>query len=204
MSSQTKRVYFGDYVFLVDENVYEPAGDSFLFAENLGVEGNEYVLDMGTGCGILGILAAKKASAVLGVDLNPYAVSCAISNAKLNHVRNKMEFVQGDLFDSIGKNSVFDLILFNAPYVPTDDKEFDSWLSRSWAGGPDGRKVLDRFILEAPHHLKENGRLFLMQSTLAGVEETTRQFSENSLYVNVVSEYHLPFFETIILLEARF
>ena len=50
MSSSAKRVYFGNYVFVVDENVYDPAEDSFLFAENLEVEEGELVLDMGSGC----------------------------------------------------------------------------------------------------------------------------------------------------------
>jgi release factor glutamine methyltransferase len=53
MSSPSKKVCFRDYVFHVYENVYEPAEDSFLFAENLAVEKGEVVLDMGTGCGIL-------------------------------------------------------------------------------------------------------------------------------------------------------
>jgi methylase of polypeptide subunit release factors len=68
-----KRVYFNDYVFDVWKDVYEPAEDSFLFAENLKVQEAETVLDMGTGCGILGILASEKASAVVAVDVNPYA-----------------------------------------------------------------------------------------------------------------------------------
>src|SRR4030067_1583890 len=97
MPSQTKRVYFGDFVFVVDKNVYEPAEDSFLFAENLNVAGGEKILDMGTGCGILGIVAAKKASKVVAVDVNPYAVHCAKENALLNNAR-RMSFVQGDLF----------------------------------------------------------------------------------------------------------
>jgi hypothetical protein len=29
MHLSVKRVYFGDFVFIVDENVYEPAEDSF-------------------------------------------------------------------------------------------------------------------------------------------------------------------------------
>ena len=120
MPSQTKRVFFGDFVFVVDENVYEPAEDSFLFAENLDVKEGERVLDMGTGCGILGILAAKKASSVVAVDVNPHAVHCAQENAKLYNVRSKMDFVQGDLFAPLRKEEKFDVILFNAPYLPAD------------------------------------------------------------------------------------
>src|SRR3972149_4355762 len=81
MLSQPKRVYFGDFVFLVDENVYEPSEDSFLFAENLDVKEGERVLDMGTGCGIVGVLAARKACEVVAVDVNPHAVRCARENA---------------------------------------------------------------------------------------------------------------------------
>ena len=103
MHSLPKRVYFGDYVFSVWENVYEPAEDSFLFAENLNVHEGEEVLDMGTGCGILGILAAKKAKTVVAVDVNPHAVRCAKENAALNDVRSKMAFVQGDLFTPLSE-----------------------------------------------------------------------------------------------------
>ncbi|MBS7632858.1 methyltransferase, partial [Candidatus Bathyarchaeota archaeon] len=60
-----KRVLFGDFVFFVDENVYEPAEDSFLFAEKLAVGEGSRVLDMGTGCGILGVVAAGKAGEVV-------------------------------------------------------------------------------------------------------------------------------------------
>ncbi|MEM3051279.1 MAG: 50S ribosomal protein L11 methyltransferase, partial [Candidatus Bathyarchaeia archaeon] len=98
MLSSTKRVYFGDYVFFVDENVYEPAEDSFLFAENLEVQEGERVLDMGTGCGILGIVASKRAHEVIAVDVNPYAVRCAKYNSKVNDVLSKIATVQGDLF----------------------------------------------------------------------------------------------------------
>ncbi len=87
MPSPVKRVHFGKYVFNVWENVYEPAEDSFLFAENLAVEKGAQVLDIGTGCGLLGILAAEKADNVVAVDLNPYAVCCARENAALNNLQ---------------------------------------------------------------------------------------------------------------------
>ena len=202
MPSSAKRVYFGNYVFVVDENVYEPAEDSFLFAENLEVETGESVLDMGAGCGILGILAAEVASAVVAVDVNPYAVRCAKENATLNNVRGKLAFVQGDLFIWLSEKATFDVILFNAPYLPADTSEVDSWIGRAWTGGAKGRQVIDRFISEVTKHLKRTGRVLLMQSTLANVDETLRRFKEYHLNAGVVADRALPFFETITLIEA--
>ena len=203
MCYSAKRVYFGDYVFVVDENVYEPAEDSFLFAENLEVEAGTSVLDMGTGCGILGILASKNARSVMAVDVNPYAVRCAKENATLNNVRGKMAFVRGDLFTCFSEKAMFDLILFNAPYLPVDDGEADSWLGRAWAGGTTGRQVINRFISEVSKHLTQTGRVLLMQSTLANVDETLRRFAGHHLNARVVADRALPFFETVTLIEAK-
>ena len=204
MPLSAKRVYFDDYVFVVDENVYEPAEDSFLFAQNLGGDADETVLDMGTGCGILGILAVENARGVVAVDVNPYAVRCAKENAGVNNVRGKMVFVQGDLFTWLSEKATFDTILFNAPYLPADASEADSWIGRAWAGGARGRQVIDRFISEVPKHLKRTGRVLLMQSSLANVDETVRRFAECHLNAVVLADRALPFFETVVLIEASF
>jgi release factor glutamine methyltransferase len=202
MPSPTKRIQFGEFRFDVSDEVYEPAEDSFLFAENLHVASGAVVLDLGTGSGILAVLAAQKANRVVAVDLNPYAVRCAKANAQLNGARG-VDFFQGDLFTALRDGVRFDLVLFNAPYLPSEEGEAESWIGRSWAGGADGRLVVDRFISAVAAYLKPHGKVLLMQSTLTGVEVTIRNFAKNGLKAAVIAEQQLPFFETLTLIEAK-
>jgi release factor glutamine methyltransferase len=204
MNSPDKKIFYTDCVFHVAENVYEPAEDSFLFADNLAVGDGSRVVDVGTGCGILGIIAARKAGHVVAVDLNPYAVKCAKENAEVNHVADRMSFIQGNLFKPIRAGRGFDLIIFNSPYLPSESAGNDSWLERAWFGGISGRKTINSFIHEAPSYLRTDGAIFLMQSTLSDVEKSLRSFEEKGLRATIVARQDLPFFETIVLLKAEF
>jgi len=190
-------------VFQVWRDVYEPAEDSFLFAENLTVHEGEHVLDMGTGCGILGIIAARNASRVVAIDISPYAVRCARENAKLNGVADKMFFIQGDLFTPLKAGEKFDLILFNAPYLPSEPLEGGTWIEWAWVGGADGRAVIDRFLHAFPEHLKAGGRVLLMQSTHANLDKTLQTLEDEGFKARVVAKRDLPFFETVALIEAK-
>jgi release factor glutamine methyltransferase len=201
MKSSRKRIFFNDAAFFVSKDVYEPAEDTFLLAENLTVNENDAVLDVGTGCGILGILAAKKARKVIATDLNPHAVNCAKINAKLNNVASRMDILLGDLFQPIKRNERFSLILFNAPYLPSNPDEEKTWMGRAWAGGPAGRQLIDRFISEAPQYLNKNGRILLVQSSLSKIDETLRKFREAGLKARILAEKKVMF-ETIVLIEA--
>lgn len=202
MNSHNKKVFYNDLVFEVPETVYAPAEDSFLLAENLVVNDGDLVLDVGTGCGILAVLAAKRAKKVIAVDANPSAVQCTRLNAKLNNVSDKIEARHGNLFEPIKQNEQFDVILFNAPYLPSEKWEEHDMEAKAWAGGKNGRKVIDRFIREAPKRLRKNGRILLVQSTLSNMKQSLRMFVEEGLTAKAIAKKKANF-ETIILIEAR-
>lgn len=202
MKSPKKRIFHRDLAFYVLEDVYEPAEDTFLLAENLAVKESDLVLDMGTGCGILAVLAAKKAEKVVAVDLNPHAVRCSKLNAEIHGVVDKVDVRLGDLFKPINKNEKFDVIVFNAPYLPSAPVERKTWIGRAWAGGPTGRQLIDRFVKEVPRHLKRNGKILLVQSSLANIDETLKKFRKANLVAQVIAEEKVAF-EIIVVIQAK-
>lgn len=59
-----------------------------------------------------------------------------------------MEVVVTDFTSGLDLNGKVDILLFNPPYVPTESSEiFGTGIEASWAGGVDGREVINRFLL---------------------------------------------------------
>ncbi|WP_461862750.1 HemK2/MTQ2 family protein methyltransferase [Thermococcus sp.] len=176
--------------------VYEPVEDSFLLAENLKVRKGDFALDMGTGTGIIALLMARKAEFVVGADINPIAVELARENARLNGIEN-VEFLVSDLFENI--DGKFDLITFNAPYLPGEPEEP---IDMALLGGQSGREVLNRFLEEVGDYLKPRGRLQIVQSSITGVHETLKKLENMGFKAEVTAKKHM-FFEDIVLIQAQ-
>jgi len=187
-----------------DDEVYSPSDDSFLIADHLSTKEASHVLDMGTGTGILAIKAALLgAHRILALDINPYASLCALRNIRLNDLGDQISVLTCDLFSSLREGILFDMVIFNPPYLRTEEPESRrGWLERSWAGGPNGRAVLDRFIAGLPMYLKMGGRLLILHPSY-GVRATIRKLKEMGMGVSVVATKKL-FFEKLLLLVARF
>ncbi|MEM4272524.1 MAG: methyltransferase [Candidatus Bilamarchaeaceae archaeon] len=186
----------------VFSNVYTPAEDSFLLAKHAReIQGN--VLELGTGCGIASLVNASRnpENYVLGVDINPYAVRNSEYNARQNRITNA-GFARSNLFSHIPKLR-FDGILFNPPYLPSNDEfKEEHHLRLALDGGKDGREVIDRFISALPSHLLPGGKALMVQSSINGLSQTICLAQENGLSVEIVEEQPF-FFEKLHLLEFR-
>jgi len=173
--------------FEAGKDVYLPSDDSLLLSEFVPRFSRGDVLDVGTGCGVQAVIAAKKAKSVLAIDVNPSALSCAKENALLNKLQKKISFRESDLFSAIKWNETFDLIIFNPPYLPTSPAErVQGPLNAAFDGGPDGRMVIDRFLGEFFSHLKLNGDVLLLHCHLADTAKTVFSLSEIGLEVETL------------------
>lgn len=111
----------------------------------------ELILDLGCGYGAIGIAAAKltEGGHVVLADVNKRAVRLAQVNLRANGVTNA-EVRAGDLYEPV-RGMAFDHIVCNPPIRA-------------------GRAVVDRIIFEAPEHLLEGGRLWLVARTRQGAD----------------------------------
>lgn len=171
-----------------DDSVYYPAEDSLLIAENL-LEEKGRVLDIGTGTGILALVAAKNASKVTATDVNPKALELAGRNARNNEIEN-IEFIPSDLFAKLS-NERFDLIVFNPPYLPVEENDP---IGRAWSGGEKGVELIQRFLDSVREHLNPGGKFLLLVSSLNDLN-----WEEKGL--GVVAKKKL-FFEELMLLQG--
>lgn len=96
--------------------------------DNMQFREGERVLEIGTGCGILSVFAAKQGARVDGVDILPDCVEFSLRNAIRNGVFQKTKFYYSDMFSNI--DSKYDTILCNLPILkgnlPEDDPRWYS------------------------------------------------------------------------------
>ncbi len=149
--------------------IYQPAEDSYLFVDFLKKylskhKVNSY-LDMGTASGILAKTASKfiDKENILVADINPTAIK------KLK--QKNFSAIKTNLFSNI-KNK-FDLITFNAPYLPLDPREpKESQVATT--GGKRGDEISVKFLRQAKKHLNKNGKILLLISSLTPMDKIKR------------------------------
>jgi len=144
-------------------SVYEPSDDSFLFLDVLEDQRSFLTLffahrsaalvtlELGGGSGVLSAALLSHISGAfhLVIDINPEACATCQATMVLNQVAPRSQIIQGDLAACVQPGTI-DVLLFNPPYVPTDDDELSRAddVAAAWAGGHLGRRVLDRLLAE--------------------------------------------------------
>jgi release factor glutamine methyltransferase len=190
----------GEFIINTHDNVYIPAEDSYLLAENLEIKPDQSVLEIGTGSGIVAMYASRLSDSITVTDINFDACELARKNFEANDIEG-IEILFGNMFEPV-ENRKFDVILFNTPYLPTEEGEvLDDTINYAFDGGLNGRKVIDLFLDEVGNHLNDGGIVQMIQSSLSGNDETLQKFDEMGFIAEVKASEHF-FFEDITLINA--
>jgi len=129
------------------------------------------VLDLGTGCGIQAMLAARHADVVVATDANPRAVAMARFNASVNRISN-VTCVQGSMFEPVADRR-FDLIVSNPPFIVSPDSEH---LFLSTERPLD--ELCQQLAGQAAEHLNDGGWCQFLANWAIGADESWRDHVE--------------------------
>lgn len=139
--------------------------DAKFLYNHLTLKGREEVLDIGTGNGILALVAAKLgASRVVATDINPEAVANAKENAKILGFEKTIEVRQvsqenPEAFSIIKSDKRFDLIVSNPPYTPGNKSQIIN--KRDYAEIDVDGVLIKTIFANAKDHLKDGGSLLI-------------------------------------------
>jgi release factor glutamine methyltransferase len=163
----------------VNEHVFPPSPHGTAsFAENIQINQNEKVLDIGTGSGILAILAAKFGGKVSATDTSSKAIKLSKENAIRNNV--EIDFRQGSYFGEFEEK--FDVIIANLPQKIVHrnyQKAIGKKLTQSFSGGLNGNKQILEFLKLAKSHMYGNSRAYLAVYSISDYANTLRAIIKN-------------------------
>lgn len=157
-----------DYDIKQMVDVYEPSEDTFLFIDALEADlafiqarKPTYMLEIGSGNGVITTaLGSHLSLTCFTTDINIKACNATRNTGLLNKVQ--VEPVCMDLASHF-RPFLFDILIFNPPYVLTDSEEIiGTGLSRAWAGGIDGREIIDKLLPQMKNILSESGIFYLL------------------------------------------
>lgn len=156
------------------KTVYDPSEDSYLLIDALEEDLNilgamkpVICLEIGSGSGIVitalaMVLKRYHNAHFIAIDINPDACRATKRTSLINSV--DIDVLHMNLLDCIQIKCTYDVILFNPPYVVTEYEEVleNRLIFKTWAGGKNGRQVMEQIFTLIPKILSDTGLFYLV------------------------------------------
>ncbi|KAA1130661.1 S-adenosylmethionine-dependent methyltransferase [Puccinia graminis f. sp. tritici] len=143
------------------QHVYEPAEDTFILLDALEADAQRLVsfrpficLEIGSGSGCVSVFIQQLLRSISTLhfctDINQLALKATASTFSQNALPQP-NVIQTSLVECLRLDQTIELLLFNPPYVETEDEEYEvargnHKISASWAGGSDGMKLTNQLL----------------------------------------------------------
>ena len=187
-------------------SVYEPAEDTFILLDALEADASSLTcafssplcVEIGSGSGVvttfLSQIFGSGSAAYIAIDLNPHANTCTVSTGKANNGLY-IEAIRTSLLSALRPriDGKVDVLLFNPPYVPTEEEEetmaqSNAGIEGAWAGGETGTRLVDELIDggEVRDALSKGGRFYLVAIKQNDPPGLVRRLQQQGLDADVV------------------
>ena len=151
--------------YVVNENVLIPRGETeqlvMRVLDILRSNNTKKVLDIGTGSGCIPCAIAQGGDYyITSVDISPKALEVAKENVKRLELEKKIKLIESDLFSDLDKNTKFDVIVSNPPYIPVGtelQKEVTFEPSTALFANDNGLEFYEKIIPQSREFLNDNG-----------------------------------------------
>lgn len=165
---------------------------SLLLAENIPDLAGKTVVDLGTGSGILAIVAGLQgAKKVYLLDTYDKAIGLALENGERNGVGDRLVHLPiGSTMLPLPVGEKVDFILSNPAQLPLPQQEREN---SPFYAGPDGRSMIDPLVREAPMKLNPSGHVLMTHTSLANLRKTLDMLKSNGLQSRILAERAIAF-----------
>jgi methylase of polypeptide subunit release factors len=175
--------------------VHLPPESSVELARLLDVQAGEDVLELGCGCGLIAIAAAKRgARRVVATDLDPAALAAAEANARRNRAADRIEIRAGSWYEALGpeggkgSGERFHVVIATPPQTPGPVHFGPKY------GGREGTRHLLAAVDGAGAFLDPGrGRLWILAVSLANTRALWERLRQRFEEVTLVKETHRLF-----------
>ncbi|GAB4829500.1 hypothetical protein Ancab_019173 [Ancistrocladus abbreviatus] len=180
--------------------VYEPCDDSFalvdaLLSDRTNLLEHQPALCMEVGCGSgyvitsLALILGQEANGIyyFATDINPHAVRATHETLEAHGVH--AEVISTDIASGLQKRlaGLVDVMVVNPPYVPTPEYEVGcAGITSAWAGGENGRTVIDKILPIADNLLSDRGWLYMVILSANNPAQLCAQMSKRGYAARII------------------
>lgn len=177
-------------VLVPRRTVGPPTPYTMLLAESIPNLSDLTAIDIGTGSGILGIVAALEgASRVYIVDTNPAAIEAAVDNASRNGVADRFVHLPiGDSIIPMPPETTVDVVISNPAQLPLPKA---AEAHSPYYAGPDGRRMIEDVITASAQKLGHGGRLLMVHNSVTDFPKSLALMESVGLKPRVLGERSL-------------
>jgi HemK-like putative methylase len=152
------------------------------------------ILDIGTGTGLIAIMAAQRTSSarITAIDIDSACIEQARENVAATEWHERIEVTHSSL-QEFASAEPFDMIISNPPYIPTDvidmlSSEVQYEPHSALDGGEDGLRYYRAIVAYAPLILKKDG-IIIFEIGYDQAEDVSHILEEAGYSVAVLKDY---------------